>query len=88
VGADHRGDSGIGRPVAVRMAREGADIAIAYLDEHEDADETVRAVHKEGTGAITLARRYRRGGSLPELVDRRSRAWTAEHPGQQRRGAA
>jgi NAD(P)-dependent dehydrogenase (short-subunit alcohol dehydrogenase family) len=49
------GDSGIGRAVAVHMAREGADIAIAYLDEHEDADETVRAVQKEGTRAVKLA---------------------------------
>jgi NAD(P)-dependent dehydrogenase (short-subunit alcohol dehydrogenase family) len=49
------GDSGIGRAVAVHMAREGADIAIAYLDEHEDADETVRAVQEEGARAIKLA---------------------------------
>src|SRR5262249_55951402 len=34
------GDSGIGRAVAVLYAREGADVAIAYLDEHEDAQET------------------------------------------------
>ncbi len=32
------GDSGVGRSVAVHMAREGADIAIVYLDEHEDAE--------------------------------------------------
>jgi NAD(P)-dependent dehydrogenase (short-subunit alcohol dehydrogenase family) len=49
------GDSGIGRAVAVHMAREGADVAIAYLDEHEDADETIRAVQKEGTRAFKLA---------------------------------
>jgi NAD(P)-dependent dehydrogenase (short-subunit alcohol dehydrogenase family) len=49
------GDSGIGRAVAVHMAREGAKVAIAYLDEHEDADETVRAVEKEGGRAIKLA---------------------------------
>jgi len=34
------GDSGIGRAVAVLFAREGADVAVAYLDEHEDAKET------------------------------------------------
>lgn len=42
------GDSGIGRSVAVLYAREGADIAIVYLEEHEDARETQAAVEKEG----------------------------------------
>jgi NAD(P)-dependent dehydrogenase (short-subunit alcohol dehydrogenase family) len=42
------GDSGIGRAVAVLMAREGADIAIAHLDEDEDAEITCQAVEKEG----------------------------------------
>ena len=46
------GDSGIGRSVAVLFAREGADIAIAYLNEHEDAEETKRAVEKEGRRCI------------------------------------
>ena len=45
------GDSGIGRAVAVLFAREGADVAVAYLDEHDDAEETKRAVEKEGRGA-------------------------------------
>src|SRR5262245_47455384 len=38
------GDSGIGRAVAIAFAREGADIAIAYLSEHSDAEETKRLV--------------------------------------------
>lgn len=42
------GDSGIGRAVAVHFAREGADIAIAYLDEEADAAETRRLVENEG----------------------------------------
>jgi len=42
------GDSGIGRAVAVLYAREGADVAIVYLNEHEDARETKRAVEFEG----------------------------------------
>jgi len=46
------GDSGIGRAVAVAMAREGAKIAIVYLEEHRDADETVRLVQQEGSEAI------------------------------------
>lgn len=49
------GDSGIGRAVAVLFAREGADVAIAYLNEHEDAAETKRAVEKEGRRCILLA---------------------------------
>ena len=49
------GDSGIGRSVAVLFAREGANIAIAYLDEHEDAEETKRAVEREGRDCITLS---------------------------------
>src|SRR5687767_14880322 len=36
------GDSGIGRAVALAFAREGADVAISYLSEHEDAKETIR----------------------------------------------
>jgi len=42
------GDSGIGRAVAVLYAREGADVAIIYLDEHKDADETCRLITAEG----------------------------------------
>lgn len=47
-------DSGIGRAVAVLFAREGADVAVAYLDEHSDAEETRRAVEAEGRRAILL----------------------------------
>jgi len=49
------GDSGIGRAVAVLFAREGADVAIAYLDEDEDAALTKRAVEKEGRRAILIS---------------------------------
>jgi NAD(P)-dependent dehydrogenase (short-subunit alcohol dehydrogenase family) len=48
------GDSGIGRAVAVLYAREGADVAIVYLNEHEDAEETARAVEAEGRRAIVI----------------------------------
>jgi NAD(P)-dependent dehydrogenase (short-subunit alcohol dehydrogenase family) len=49
------GDSGIGRAVAVLFAREGADVAILYLNEHEDAQETRRCVEAEGQRCITIA---------------------------------
>src|SRR5262249_20977537 len=49
------GDSGIGRAVAVLYAREGADVAITYLNEHADAEETKRAVEAEGRRCITMA---------------------------------
>ncbi len=49
------GDSGIGRAVSVLFAREGADVAVAYLDEHEDAQETKRAIEAEGRRCILLA---------------------------------
>jgi NAD(P)-dependent dehydrogenase (short-subunit alcohol dehydrogenase family) len=48
------GDSGIGRAVAVLFAREGADIAIGYLDEHDDAEQTRRDVEAEGRTAILI----------------------------------
>lgn len=47
-------DSGIGRAVAILFAREGADVAIAYLSEDKDAEETKAAVEKEGRRAILL----------------------------------
>jgi NAD(P)-dependent dehydrogenase (short-subunit alcohol dehydrogenase family) len=49
------GDSGIGRAVAVLFAREGADVAILYLDEHEDAETTVRAIEAEGRRGLAIA---------------------------------
>ena len=45
------GDSGIGRAVAIAFAREGADILVSYLSEHEDAEETARWVRKAGRQA-------------------------------------
>jgi NAD(P)-dependent dehydrogenase (short-subunit alcohol dehydrogenase family) len=49
------GDSGIGRAVAVLFAREGADIAIAYLSEHEDANRTKEACEAEGASVLLSA---------------------------------
>lgn len=63
-GASHRlpgktalitgGDSGIGRAIAVAFAKEGADVAISYLDEHEDAKETEQLVEKEGRKCLLI----------------------------------
>lgn len=48
------GDSGIGRAVALAFAREGADVLIAYLDEHDDAKETARLVEEAGRKAVLV----------------------------------
>jgi len=49
------GDSGIGRAVAVHFAKEGADVAIAYLSESEDAEKTKELVEKEGQKCLTVS---------------------------------
>lgn len=48
------GDSGIGRAVSVLFAREGADVAVVYLNEHEDARETQRCVEAEGKRCLLI----------------------------------
>src|SRR5438874_13758649 len=48
-------DSGIGRAVAIAFAREGADVLISYLAEHEDAEQTARWVEKAGRRAVRVA---------------------------------
>lgn len=48
------GDSGIGRSVAVHFAKEGADVAIVYLEEHDDAQETQRQVEQEGRRCLLI----------------------------------
>jgi len=49
------GDSGIGRAVAIAFAREGADVLIAYLDEHEDARDTAKHVEEAGRKCVLVA---------------------------------
>jgi NAD(P)-dependent dehydrogenase (short-subunit alcohol dehydrogenase family) len=48
------GDSGIGRAVAVLFAREGADVAVVYLNEHDDARETQRCIEAEGRRCVLI----------------------------------
>jgi NAD(P)-dependent dehydrogenase (short-subunit alcohol dehydrogenase family) len=49
------GDSGIGRAVAIAFAKEGADVAIVYLNEHEDAKKTQQLVRREGRKCLVIA---------------------------------
>ncbi|MEG1327376.1 MAG: SDR family oxidoreductase [Janthinobacterium sp.] len=62
------GDSGIGRAVAVLYAREGADVAIIYLNEHADAHETKRYVEAEGQSCLLIAGDVREQGFCQDAV--------------------
>lgn len=64
------GDSGIGRAVAIAFAREGADVAIAYLDEHEDAKETARLVQEAGRRCLLMAGDLGENSHAAEVVRR------------------
>jgi NAD(P)-dependent dehydrogenase (short-subunit alcohol dehydrogenase family) len=63
------GDSGIGRAVAVLFAREGADVAVSYLDEHEDAEATKAAVEAEGRRCILLPGDVSRRAACRQAVE-------------------
>lgn len=63
------GDSGIGRAVAIAFAREGADVAIAYLNEHEDAQETARWVEQAGRQCLLLPGDIAQKSHCQALVD-------------------
>jgi NAD(P)-dependent dehydrogenase (short-subunit alcohol dehydrogenase family) len=64
------GDSGIGRAVAIAFAREGADSAIVYLDEHQDANETRREVQEEGRRCFAVAGDVGQEGVCRQAVER------------------
>lgn len=64
------GDSGIGRAVAVHYAREGADVAITYLDEDKDAQETAELVKREGKRCLVLKLDVRSKSACNELVEK------------------
>jgi NAD(P)-dependent dehydrogenase (short-subunit alcohol dehydrogenase family) len=64
------GDSGIGRAVAIAFAREGADIVIAYLNEHDDAEETAGWVRKAGRKAILVPGDIGQESHCRQLVER------------------
>ncbi|OPH48185.1 NAD(P)-dependent oxidoreductase [Paenibacillus ferrarius] len=71
------GDSGIGRAVAIAFAKEGADVAIPYFDEHEDAAQTSRMVEKYGRRCLLLPGDLREEAWCREAVCR-----TVEHFGR------
>ena len=64
------GDSGIGRAAAIAFATEGADVAILYLDEHEDAEETKSRIEEKGRRCLTIAGDVGDEGFCKEAVDR------------------
>ncbi|RVT84204.1 glucose 1-dehydrogenase [Rhodobacteraceae bacterium CCMM004] len=87
------GDSGIGRAIAALFAREGAKVAIAYLDEDKDAEETRRIVEEDEAGAALLlpgdlsekahaedvvARTVARFGGLDILINNAAQQWLDE----------
>lgn len=65
------GDSGIGRAVAVQMAREGADITIVYLpQEQPDAEDTKEMVEKEGRGCLLVPYDLRNIKECSQIIDK------------------
>lgn len=63
------GDSGIGRAVAIAFAREGADVAIAYLDEQGDAEDTAKRVRELGGRCFLIKGDIGRGETCREIVE-------------------
>jgi NAD(P)-dependent dehydrogenase (short-subunit alcohol dehydrogenase family) len=68
-------DSGIGRAVAIAFAREGADVLIAYLNEHEDAKETARLVEQAGRKAVLVAGDIAEPAQCRAIVDQAMQAF-------------
>jgi NAD(P)-dependent dehydrogenase (short-subunit alcohol dehydrogenase family) len=64
------GDSGIGRAVAIAYAREGADVLISYLEEHEDAEETQRLIEAAGRKVILLPGDIQNAPHCRKIIDK------------------
>jgi NAD(P)-dependent dehydrogenase (short-subunit alcohol dehydrogenase family) len=64
------GDSGIGKAVAIAFAREGADVLISYLNEHEDAQDTKRWVEKAGRKAVLIPGDVANPAHCRAIIDR------------------
>tara|TARA_Y100000815_G_C13311457_1_gene488692 strand:- start:201 stop:1070 length:870 start_codon:yes stop_codon:yes gene_type:complete len=63
-------DSGIGRAVAIAFAREGANVLISYLSEHEDAKKTAKYVEKAGQKAVLVAGDISEKSQCEQIVER------------------
>jgi NAD(P)-dependent dehydrogenase (short-subunit alcohol dehydrogenase family) len=63
-------DSGIGRAVAIAFAREGADVLLSYLDEHDDAEDTASWVRKAGRRALVVAGDIKSEDHCIDIVER------------------
>ncbi|HYF68521.1 MAG TPA: SDR family oxidoreductase [Ohtaekwangia sp.] len=63
------GDSGIGRSVAVLFAKEGADVVVVYLDEHEDAKQTAADVRKYGKEALLISSDLSKETNCKNVID-------------------
>jgi hypothetical protein len=63
------GDSGIGRAVAIAFAREGADVLIAYLNEHDDAAETARFIESAGKKAVLVSGDISEEANCQRIID-------------------
>jgi hypothetical protein len=64
------GDSGIGRAVAIAFAREGADVLISYLNEHEDARDTAGWIEREGRTAVLVPGDIGEAAHCRAIIDR------------------
>ncbi|AFI27681.1 MULTISPECIES: SDR family oxidoreductase [Bacillus] len=69
------GDSGIGRAVSVLFAKEGANVVIVYLNEHQDAEETKQYVEKEGVKCLLIAGDVGDEAFCNDVVGRASQAF-------------
>ncbi|EUB97365.1 3-oxoacyl-(acyl-carrier-protein) reductase [Rhizobium sp. CF080] len=69
------GDSGIGRAVAIAYAREGADVLISYLDEHEDAEDTRRVVEEAGRKAVLVPGDIKTAAHCRSIIDKAVQAF-------------
>ena len=64
------GDSGIGRAVTIQFAKEGADVVICYLNEHQDAEETAVGVRKYGREALLISTNIEEEQNCKMIVDK------------------